>query len=72
MSKTEIVQGTVCERNGTIRIVAVKDIPLVITVDPVTGDDTWHPPKKVGDEFNFPEKNAMVLIRRGLASELNG
>jgi hypothetical protein len=59
------------EITPSIMLVAIKDIPLTITVDPVTGEDTWHPPKNAGEVFEFPKKNGRVLIKRRLAKEFD-
>jgi len=70
MLKTESLSRLEQEESRKIRLVALKKIQGIITVDPITDEDTWHRPKKVGDIFDFPEKNARVLIKRRLAEEV--
>lgn len=43
-------------------MIAVKDIPLVITRDAV-----WKPPVKAGQEFAIVPDAARVLAKRGMA-----
>ena len=66
MSKIKIIPDVEIREDDTrIRLVAMRKIPLIIT-----SDLEWHHPKRRGEEFDFPEKEGMILIKRGLAEEV--
>lgn len=71
MLRTEVSDVDGRASTANIMLMALKNIPLTITVDPVTEEDTWHPPKKQGELFKYPKRNGKVLIKRGLAQEID-
>lgn len=51
----------------SLRLVAIRNIPLVITIDPITDKTIFHRPKRCGEVFDFPKKHALALIKRKVA-----